>query len=73
MKPKRALKIYLDESSDYDSRDRSCPVYALGLVLVAPEVDVSKYESYFENRLSKMIGGQYFVHTGNPSRVVGRF
>ena len=68
MKPKRALKIYLDESGDYDSRDRSCPIYALGMVLVTPEVDVSKYESYFKNRLSKMVGGQYFVHTGNLVR-----
>ncbi len=39
---KKSPQIYLDESGDYDSRDRNCPVYALGLVLVAPEVDVSK-------------------------------
>ncbi|MBQ4255954.1 MAG: hypothetical protein II721_08245 [Bacilli bacterium] len=40
MKKKRTLQIFLDESEDYDSRDRSCPIYALGMVLVMPEADI---------------------------------
>ena len=68
MKAKRTLQIFLDESGDYDSKDRSCPIYALGMVLVAPETDISKGESYFRGRLARMEGGQYFVHTGNLVR-----
>lgn len=68
MKRKRVLKISLDESGDYDSLDRSCPIYALGMVLLSPEADVSQDERYFKRRLSKMEGGEYFVHTGNLVR-----
>lgn len=68
MKPKRVLRIYLDESGDYDSNDKSCPIYALGMVLLTPEADITNDEKYFKGRLSRMEGGQYFVHTGNLVR-----
>ena len=68
METKRVLKLFLDESGDPGVFSPRSPIYSLGFVALEPEVDIEEQKRRFAERISRIDGGEYFVHTGNLIR-----
>ncbi len=68
MEAKRILKLFLDESGDPGPFSSHSPIYSLGFVALEPEADIEEQKHRFAERVSRIDGGEYFVHTGNLIR-----
>lgn len=68
MEEKRVLKLFLDESGDPGLFSSHSPIYSLGFAVLEPGQDISEQERRFKEKISRIDGGEYFVHTGNLIR-----
>lgn len=68
MEKKRVLKLFLDESGDPGIFSHHSPIYVLGFAVLEPDKDISEQERRFKEKVSRIDGGEYFVHTGNLIR-----
>ena len=62
------MRLFLDESGDPGAFSRHSPIYTLGFAVLEPDADISEQERRFKEKISRIDGGQYFVHTGNLIR-----
>ncbi|MBO4541514.1 MAG: DUF3800 domain-containing protein [Bacilli bacterium] len=65
---KGILKLFIDESGDPGVFSAHSPIYTVGFVALEPGVDLSDSERRFRERISRLNGGEYFVHVGNIIR-----
>ena len=65
---KRILSCYLDESGDFGPLSEHSPVYCFSLVFVTPDSDYLRQEEIYRRRVSRLTGGDHFVHVGNLVR-----
>ena len=68
IKTVKQLDIYIDESGNFDNYSEHNLIYSVAFIMVDFNDDNSKSITLFENKLSKIIGGEHFVHTGNLVR-----
>lgn len=68
MKQKRELDIYVDETGDESAFSVDNPLYIVSFVCVETANDNKASIESFMNKLSKLNGGDHFVHTGNLVR-----
>lgn len=64
----KSLDIYIDESGNFDSYSKSNLIYSVAFVMVGLDNHNEKSLSIFRNKLSYIIGGEHFIHTGNLVR-----
>ena len=64
----KQLDIYIDESGNFDNYSKHNLIYSVAFVLVDSRVNNVKPITLFENKLSNIVGGEHFVHTGNLVR-----
>ena len=69
-KPIKQLDIYIDESGNFDDYSKHNLLYSVAFVMVdLDDKEINeKQVSIFESKLSKIVGGDHFVHTGNLVR-----
>ena len=65
---KRRLICYLDESGDFGPYSEHSPAYCFSFVFVTPESDYLQKEEKYQRRISRLTGGDHFVHVGNLVR-----
>ena len=68
MATKGILKLFVDESGDPGVFSSHSPIYSVGFVALEPGVDFLDHERRFKERVSRLDGGEYFVHVGNIVR-----
>lgn len=66
----KQLDIYIDESGNFDSYSKRNLIYSVAFVMVdaLDKETNNKQVTIFKNKLSKIVGGDHFVHVGNLVR-----
>lgn len=64
----KELGIYLDESGDFGPFEPHSPLYCFSFIFVEPSSEYVNEERRFKNRISRLSGGDHFVHVGNLVR-----
>ena len=69
-KLEKQLDIFIDESGNFDDYSKHNLLYSVAFVMVDVEDkdDNEKQIAIFESKLSKIVDGDHFVHTGNLVR-----
>ena len=67
----RQLDIYIDESGNFDNYSKHNLIYSVAFVMVDSSDNNDKPISIFESKLSNIVGGDHFVHTGNLGHRTG--
>ena len=62
------LKLFIDESGDPGVFSPHSPIYSIGFVALEPGAKIEEHERRFRERISRLDGGEYFVHVGNLIR-----
>ena len=67
-KTAKRLDIYVDESGNFDNYSKHNLIYSVAFVLVDSRNNNVKPLCLFESKLSNIVGGEHFVHTGSLVR-----
>ncbi len=62
------LNIYLDESGDFGPFEPHSPLYLFSFVFEEPSSSFDCEEKRFQKRVSRLSGGDHFIHVGNLVR-----
>ena len=68
MRRGRQLDIYIDESGNFAPYTKQNPIYSVSFVFVERTNETSERSSFFSKSLSRLPGGETFVHVGNLVR-----
>ena len=64
------LDIYIDESGNFDDFSKHNLIYSVSFVMVdSADIEINnKQINLFQTKISKIVGGDHFVHVGNLVR-----
>ncbi len=68
MRTKKRLDVYIDESGNFAPFSPHNRIYSVSFVFVEPSVEVEEQKALFHHNISKLSGGEFFVHVGNLVR-----